>query len=117
MASDRCDLLCLDAPAAERIRTSLPDLATVERLAAVAQSCADPTRLSILLALNTPQELCVCDLTWIVGKSQNLVSHHLRKLREAGMVVQRREGKIMFYNLTATGRDALDALTGIEVAA
>lgn len=117
MGTDRCDLICLDAPTAERIRANLPDPPTVVRIAAVAQSCADPTRLSILLALSTPQELCVCDLTWIVGKSQNLVSHHLRKLRDAGMVESRREAKIVFYTLTAVGSQALDALAGIEVVA
>lgn len=117
METDRCDLLCLDAPAAECIRATLPDPENVGRLAALAQSCSDPTRLSILLALHTPQELCVCDLTWIVGRSQNLVSHHLRKLRVSGMVEFRREAKIVFYTLTSTGQQTLDALVGIEVTA
>ncbi|MCW2960589.1 MAG: transcriptional regulator [Thermoleophilia bacterium] len=117
MAQDRCDLLCLDAPAAERIRAALPNAETVTALAAVAQSFADPTRLSILLALDSPQELCVCDLTWIVGKSQNLVSHHLRKLRDAGMVEPRREAKIVFYTLSLVGQQTLAALTSIRALA
>lgn len=115
MTEDRCDLLCLDAPAAERIRSGLPPASTVAALAAAAQTCSDPTRLSILLALDGPQELCVCDLTWIVGRSQNLVSHHLRKLRGAGMVTSRREAKIVFYALTPVARDLLGALTSVGV--
>lgn len=116
MASDCCDLLCLDLPTAERIREELPESAQVAQLAAVAQACADPTRLSLLLALGAARELCVCDLTWIVGKTQNLVSHHLRKLRAAGMVRSRREAKIVFYALTPTAAQALTALTAVELA-
>lgn len=115
MASDCCELLCLDLPTAEGIRAALPEPVHVARLAAVAQACSDPTRLSLLLALGSAKELCVCDLTWIVGKTQNLVSHHLRKLREAGMVESRREAKIVFYGLTPTAAEALAALTAAGV--
>jgi ArsR family transcriptional regulator, lead/cadmium/zinc/bismuth-responsive transcriptional repressor len=48
-------------------------------------------------------ELCVCDLAWISGKAQNLVSHHLRALKGAGLASSRREGKIAFYSLTEEG--------------
>lgn len=117
MTDDRCDLLCLDAPAAERIRAQLPARAQIEQLAGVAKACGDPTRLSILLALHSPQELCVCDLTWIVGRSQNLVSHHLRKLRESDMVLSRRVAKVVFYTLSERGTKALDALVDSGVTA
>jgi DNA-binding transcriptional ArsR family regulator len=117
MIDDRCDLLCLDLPAAEGIREGLPGHDVIVGLAAAAQACADPTRLSILLALDSPQELCVCDLTWVVSKPQNLVSHHLRKLREAAMVESRRDAKIVFYRLTPLGRMTLRALDRIEMGA
>jgi DNA-binding transcriptional ArsR family regulator len=107
---DRCELLCLDLPRAERIRERLdPKLA--REAASHARALGDPTRLSIGLALRDGEELCVCDLAWIVAKAENLVGHHLRALRDAGLADSRRDGKIVFYALTAPGRDLVDAHT------
>ncbi len=61
------------------------------------------------MALRAGDELCVCDLGWITMRAENLVGHHLRALRAAGLADSRREGKIVFYSLTATGRSLLDA--------
>jgi len=108
---DQCALLCLDLPTAERVRAALPDANALTRAAAAAKACADPTRLTLLHALAGAPELCVCDLTWIAGKPQNLVSHHLRRLREAGMVETRRDAKIVFYSLASRGRAMTAALT------
>jgi len=117
MADDRCDLLCLDLPRAEAIRARL-DPATAETAAATAKALGDPTRLLIALALRDGEELCVCDLAWIAGRAENLVSHHLRQLRGAGLARSRREGKIVFYALTRAGRALVDAhLATIEAAA
>jgi DNA-binding transcriptional ArsR family regulator len=108
VADERCDLLCLDLPRAERIRAGLdPELA--RRVAARARALGDPTRLSIALALREGEELCVCDLAWIVARAENLVGHHLRTLRAAGLADSRREGKIVFYALTELGREMIDA--------
>lgn len=109
--SDHCDLLCLDLPTAERVRDALPGNELVTRLAASAQACADPTRLSLLLALGEAEELCVCDLGWVVSKPQNLVSHHLRKLRDTGMVTSRRSAKIVFYSLTEHATSVVGSLS------
>ena len=87
MADDRCDLLCLDLPRAEAIRAALdPDL--VESAATQARALGDPTRLLIALALREGDELCVCDLAWIAGRAENLVGHHLRALRIAGLAAR-----------------------------
>lgn len=108
MSDDRCDLLCLDLPRAEQIRKRLqPDVA--EHAAARAKALADPTRLLIALALRDGEELCVCDLAWITGRAENLVGHHLRALRSAGLATSRREHKIVFYSLTDTAHRLLDA--------
>jgi ArsR family transcriptional regulator, lead/cadmium/zinc/bismuth-responsive transcriptional repressor len=69
----------------------------------------DPTRLTIAVALRESQELCVCDLAWITGRAENLVSHHLRALRAAGLATSRREHKVVFYALTELGMRLLDA--------
>ncbi|ULE33757.1 ArsR/SmtB family transcription factor [Mycobacterium sp. IDR2000157661] len=101
---DNCDLLCLDLPHAEEIRASLPAADTVEYAAAAARSLGDPTRLTIAAALLRGQETCVCDMAWVVGQPQNLVSHHLRQLKVAGMVTSRRQGRLVIYRLTERGR-------------
>lgn len=108
MADDRCDLLCLDLPRAERIRHGL-DQAAVAAGAARAKALSDPTRMTVALALCDGEELCVCDLAWITAKAENLVGHHLRALRSAGLADSRREGKIVFYSLTDTGRELVRA--------
>ena len=107
MSDDRCDLLCIDLPRAERIRRQL-DPPVAETLAVWAKALADPTRVSIALALREGEELCVCDLAWIVGRAENLVGHHLRALRAAGVAESRRDGKIVFYALTALGHELID---------
>jgi ArsR family transcriptional regulator, lead/cadmium/zinc/bismuth-responsive transcriptional repressor len=108
MTVDRCDLLCLDLPRAEEIRRGL-DLAAAGRAAVTAKALGDPTRLTIAMALREGQELCVCDLGWITMRAENLVGHHLRALRAAGLAESRRDGKIVFYSLTATGQGLVDA--------
>src|SRR3954447_4253993 len=112
MADDRCDLLCLDLPRAEALRRSrlVPDVA--EAAAAGAKALGDPTRLTIAVSLAHGGELCVCDLAWIVERADNLVSHHVRSLRSAGLVTSRRDGKMVLYTLTDRGRDLLQTVLG-----
>lgn len=113
MNEDRgCELLCLDLPHAERIRAGLPDPAVVEGAATSARAFADPTRLTIATALLAGGELCVCDMSWVVGASQNLTSHHLRQLKIAGLVSARKDGRLVMYALTERGRMLLEALMG-----
>jgi ArsR family transcriptional regulator, lead/cadmium/zinc/bismuth-responsive transcriptional repressor len=108
--SDICELLCLDLAKAEKLRRErLPD-ARLEPLAATARALGDPTRLNLVRALRVEGELCVCDLAWVVERSQKLVSHHLRQLRAAGLVRSRRDGKMVMYSLTDRGRALLEAL-------
>jgi ArsR family transcriptional regulator, lead/cadmium/zinc/bismuth-responsive transcriptional repressor len=116
MAEDRCDLLCLDLPHAEAIRNELPSVEALGAVAQRAQSVADPTRLRLALALAESDELCGCDLAWILGRAQNLVSHHLRVLRDCGVVSSRRDGKMVMHSLTEEGH-ALLALLGEQVPA
>ncbi len=108
MADDRCDLLCLDLPRAEQIRATL-DRDLAESAAARAKALGDPTRLLIAMALRDGRELCVCDLAWITERAENLVGHHLRQLRTAGLARSRRDGKVVFYSLTPAGSTLLDA--------
>jgi ArsR family transcriptional regulator, lead/cadmium/zinc/bismuth-responsive transcriptional repressor len=117
VADERCDLLCLDLPRAEEVRAGLPDAAELEHSARRARALSDPTRLSIAVALADGGELCGCDIAWILGRAQNLVSHHLRALREAGVVASRRDGKTVMHSLTDEGRVLLASVRGGEVPA
>jgi DNA-binding transcriptional ArsR family regulator len=107
VASDRCELLCLDLPKAEALRRLRLPAADAESAAASAKALGDPTRLMIAAALKEGVELCVCDLSWIAERSQGLVSHHVRALRAAGLVRSRREGKMVMYSLTELGAELL----------
>jgi DNA-binding transcriptional ArsR family regulator len=113
MTDDRCDLLCLDLPRAERLRDAGLDLAGAEQAAAAAKALGDPTRLTIAAALRDG----VCDLSWVVQRAENLVSHHVRVLRTAGLVHSRRDGKMVMYTLTANGATLLEVLLGEGVLA
>jgi len=115
VSDERCDLLCLDLPRAEHIRRHL-DEALITAAAARAKALADPTRLTIAVALREGGELCVCDLGWITGRPENLVGHHLRALRTAQLATSRREHKIVFYTLTELGTRLLDAQLAPTVA-
>lgn len=88
----------------------MPNSATVQTAAAAARGLADATRLSIAAALAAGDELCVCDMAWVVGSSQGLVSHHLRQLKNASLVSSRRQGKLVMYQLTERGRELTAAV-------
>ncbi|MEX7470357.1 MULTISPECIES: helix-turn-helix transcriptional regulator [Mycobacteriaceae] len=108
--ADGCDLLCLDLPHAEAIRASLPQQRAVESAALAAKALGDPTRLLIATSLRGGEELCVCDLAWVVGAAQNLVSHHLRQLKNATLVTSQRDGKLVMYRLTPLGEQLTAAV-------
>ncbi|WP_336031926.1 ArsR/SmtB family transcription factor [Geodermatophilus sp. FMUSA9-8] len=109
MSADQCDLLCLDLQHAEEVREGLPELDEAQLHATRFKALGDPVRLRIATALQSGDELCVCDLAWVCGASQNLVSHHVRVLRSAGLSASRREGKLVMYRLTAAGHRLLAA--------
>ena len=60
---------------------------------------SNPTRLRCLLLLLKQGELCVCELTHVIGAAQPNMSRHLAQLREAGLVTDRREGQWIYYQI------------------
>ena len=86
-------LLHIDTAEGERLRSQRPAEDTAEALAGAYHALGDPTRLTLALALRGGRELCVCDLSWIVQRSQNLVSHHMKVLKGRGLVRSRRAGQ------------------------
>jgi DNA-binding transcriptional ArsR family regulator len=111
---DSCDLLCLDLPKAEEARRRLPPADDLALLASGARALGDATRLSIALALREAGSACVCDLGWIVGRDEKLVSHHARLLKASGLARSQRDGKMVMYELTERGRALLDVVAGVH---
>lgn len=93
-----CTTLTLHPEALERARAALPDTDTIARASSLLKALADPTRMRILLSMQRG-ELCVCDLSHLLGMSQSAISHQLRVLRDNRLVSWRREGRQVFYRL------------------
>lgn len=74
------------------------DQADAERLAARFKALADPTRVGIVNRL-AGGECCVCDLNAAFDLSQPTISHHLKLLRDAGLVTAARRGTWAYYRL------------------
>lgn len=108
MSDETCELLCLDLPRAEALRRARPQPAALAAAADAAKALGDPTRLAVAIALRDGGELCVCDLSWVCERSDKLISHHARALRSAGLVRSRRDGRMVLYELTSSGRALLD---------
>ena len=84
---------------------SAPSLARTARLC---RALSDENRLRIVEMLSSG-ERCVCELTAALDLGQSLLSHHLKTLKDAGLVTDRREGRWVYYTLNC---DALEELGG-----
>lgn len=74
--------------------------------ASLFKALSDPTRLEIVgLLAENGRELCVCEIESHFDLSQPTVSHHLRLLREAGVVTAERRGTWVYYALDPAARD------------
>jgi ArsR family transcriptional regulator, lead/cadmium/zinc/bismuth-responsive transcriptional repressor len=114
---DTCELLCLDLPKAEALRGGLPPAEALEASAAQLKALTDPTRLAALIALGEGESCCVCDLAWIVGRDEKLVSHHVRLLKSLGVVRSWRDGRMVMYELTDAGTAMLAAFRAMRALA
>ena len=81
-------------------------------LSGTLKSLADPLRLRMLSAIATDPrgEACVCDLAELADVSQPTVSHHLKKLKETGLLLSERRGTWVYYRIAPTRRIAVTAL-------
>ena len=76
----------------------------------ILQAIAEPTRLAIVRQLASTGEVCACDFTECSGVSQPTVSHHLKVLREAGVVSCERRGTWIYYRLEPKAAARISAL-------
>jgi ArsR family transcriptional regulator, arsenate/arsenite/antimonite-responsive transcriptional repressor len=99
-----------EAPAACCTPLATPSLSDdqAEATARVFKALADPHRVKIINLLATsPEPVCVCEFTEPLGLSQPTVSHHLKKLLDAGLLEREQRGTWAYYSLR---RDALGGL-------
>lgn len=88
----------IDAASVRAARTDMPGDRMVKALAETFRALSDPTRVRIISVL-AGQELCVFDLSRLLGISGSAVSHQLRLLRGQRLVKYRKEGKVAYYSL------------------
>lgn len=85
---------------------------TAEQLARLMKAVADPARLQMLSWIRAQEngESCVCDITEAVGLSQATVSHHLKKLVDAGMLERSKRGYWTWYSVVPSRLGELAAV-------
>ncbi|ASJ01279.1 ArsR/SmtB family transcription factor [Thermococcus gorgonarius] len=91
---EKCNLLNPEEEISVEIEKNVLDFVKV---------LSNPLRFSIIKMLRN-RWLCVCLIAKALGQDQTLISHHLRRLKELGLVEERREGKLRFYR---TNEDTL----------
>lgn len=91
--------LVIDEQTSLQIQDKIPVEEEVYDLADLFKIFSDSTRIKILCIL-FESEMCVYDLSGILGMSKSAVSHQLRLLKQSKLVKHRREGKIIFYSLS-----------------
>ncbi len=97
-AVERCDCNAIHEDIVERVKSNMVAEESLYDLAELFKVFGDSTRTRILWALDEA-EMCVCDLAYLLNMTQSAVSHQLRVLKQAKLVKNRREGKIVFYSL------------------
>jgi ArsR family transcriptional regulator len=86
------------------------DQATAASVAGLAKALADPIRVQIIDLLRAASgEVCQCDLNTLFDVSQPTLSHHLKKLRDAGFITVQRRGKWAYYSIDPRALEAFEA--------
>ena len=91
----------------EKIKYAEP---VFDRLAQVLDMAGNANRLKIIFLLQEESNLCVCDLSDILGMSIPAVSQHLRKLKDAQLIQARKVGQTVFYSLRTESTGILHSL-------
>ena len=101
-----CQTDYIDEGKVAAVQAALPPSEVSERVADAFSALADPTRLRLLYALSL-EELCVCDLAQLVGRSMATTSRQLQLLRRMGLVKYRAAGKLVYYTLDSPWAQSL----------
>jgi len=101
--------MILSGPCCE-LATTVIDEDTAGRIAPMFKALGDPVRLRLAALIASRPEVCVCDLTAHFAVSGPTISHHLRVLREAGLIGSERRGTWVYYRVNPEALGALGSL-------
>jgi len=90
----------IDPDRVAHAQARLPSADDAARLTSLLSLMADPVRIRILYALDTVEELCVGDLALALGVNEDQTGYALRLLRSSGLVLARKEGRVVFNRLS-----------------
>jgi len=93
-----CDCDVIHEEVVARVRDAMPDGKNFYNLANLYKMFADNTRLKILWALSV-EEMCVCDLAFLLDMTKSAISHQLKSLRLANLVKYDKRGRNAYYSL------------------
>lgn len=96
--SEMCQCDTVHKDVVDRVKTAMEDTELLYALSDFFKVMSDSTRMRIMAALDNG-EMCVCDLSEVLGMTKSAVSHQLKVLKDARLVKFRREGKNVFYTL------------------
>ncbi|HZJ18106.1 MAG TPA: metalloregulator ArsR/SmtB family transcription factor [Patescibacteria group bacterium] len=85
----------------------------LSKLSSILKLASEESRLKILCILKDGEH-CVCEIIEHLGLSQSLISHHLRDLKNAGIIIDDKRGLNVFYSLTAKGKKITDLIFQIK---
>ncbi len=95
---ERCDCSVIHEGLVKAVMSKMPEEESLYDLAELFKVFGDSTRIKILCALSEA-EMCVCDIAVLLNMSQSAISHQLRVLKQARLVRNRKDGKIVYYSL------------------
>lgn len=93
-----CECNAIHQEVVNQVKKLMPEEETLYDLAELFKVFGDTTRVRILCAL-FESEMCVCDISVLLGMTQSSISHQLRVLKSAKLVKNRKEGKVVYYSL------------------
>ncbi len=98
VCSESCSQTVIHEEVIAKVKETLPNEESLSNVAELFKVLGDRTRTRILHSLFT-SEMCVCDLAYLLGMTQSSISHQLRVLKQAKLVKNRKEGKVVYYFL------------------
>lgn len=94
----QCECNIIHEEVVEEVRQGMPEEGKFMDLADTFKIFSDATRVKILYAL-MQAELCVCDISALIGMTKSSVSHQLRILKQSELVKHRKDGRIVYYSI------------------
>lgn len=96
--SEMCDCEVVHSEVVAHVREVMEDTEVLYAVSDFFKVMSDSTRMRIMAALDSG-EMCVCDLSEVLGMTKSAISHQLKALKDADLVKSRRDGKNVFYTL------------------